>query len=88
MWERIDLRLTTEQTVQVLRISSHLSSLAQRERYGNLRALLATPSEGGGEAAESDGAVSEGAVTAAAWWRYAVACVNRDLEAQRRRLSS
>ena len=69
--QRIDVRLTGQQCVQLLHVSSHLSSLAQRERYGRFRSQLV-----GDPAADG--------FAAAAWWRYAKDCVLGDVAAQRR----
>ena len=61
MKTRVDLRLVDEHCVRLLHVSSHLSSLAQRERYGRFRAPLR----------------ERAPPLPRTWWHYAYNCVAR-----------
>ena len=67
---RIDVQLTSRQCVRLLQLSSHLSRLAQRERYARFRTQIT--------ACDSQPPLP------AALWRYAADCVNCELEERRR----
>ena len=65
---RVDLRLTDEHCVRLLHVSSHLSSLAQRERYGRFRAPLR----------------ERAPPLPRTWWHYAYNCVASEMTRRRR----
>jgi len=67
---RIDVQLTSRQCVRLLQLSSHLSRLAQRERYARFRTQIT--------ACDSQPPLP------GALWRYAADCVNCELEERRR----